>query len=156
VIHTTDALTKVTGTPHKLAQVLRDTFIPMVSRLAPFHHAFVQRLSELGVRYEGSPIVEGSGERYFDDSIRGGNGIGRRFLLLMSASDSAAREGAGDLVESFPSALELRPSSRPGLTLVRPDGYIAYTNDRAGAFALSPIRALLERQVGHGNVATLF
>jgi hypothetical protein len=60
------------GTPNKFAQALRDVAIPMVSRLAPFQHAFVQRLSELDVAYRGSPIVEGAGERYFDDSIRGG------------------------------------------------------------------------------------
>ena len=61
VIETTDFLTKVMGTPNKIAQVLRDTVIPMVSHLAPFQHAFVQRLSELGVTYHGSPILEGPG-----------------------------------------------------------------------------------------------
>src|SRR5260370_11522759 len=69
------------GTPNKFAQTLRDTVIPMVSRLAPFQHAFVQRLSELGIAYRGSPIVEGAGKRYFDDSLRGGDGIRSRFLL---------------------------------------------------------------------------
>ncbi len=88
VIETTDYLTKVMGTPSRLAQVLRDAVIPMVSRLAPFQHAFVQRLSELGIAYRGSPIVEGAGERYFDDSLRGGDGIRSRFLLLF---DSDAR-----------------------------------------------------------------
>ena len=72
VIETTDHLTKVMGTPNTFAQALRDAVIPMVSRLAPFQHAFVQRLSELGIAYRGSPIVEGPGNRYFDDSLRGG------------------------------------------------------------------------------------
>ena len=63
VIETTHFLTKAMGTPNRLAQVLRNAVIPMVSRLAPFQHAFVQRLSELGVAYRGSPIVEGAGER---------------------------------------------------------------------------------------------
>ena len=63
VIATTDVLTKVMGTPNRFAQALRDTVIPMVSRLAPFQHAFVQRLSELGIAYRGSPIVEGPGKR---------------------------------------------------------------------------------------------
>src|SRR5262249_20302302 len=76
VIRTTDLLTKVMGTPNKFAEALRDVVIPMVSRLAPFQHAFVQRLSELGIAYRGSPIVEGTGERYLDDSMRGGKGIG--------------------------------------------------------------------------------
>ena len=65
VIETTDFLTKVMGTPNKLAQALRDAVIPMVSRLAPFQHAFVQRLSELGIAYRGSPIVEGPGKAIF-------------------------------------------------------------------------------------------
>jgi len=60
VIETTDQMTKVLGTPNKFAQLLREAVIPMVSRLAPFQHAFVQRLSELGIAYHGSPIVEGA------------------------------------------------------------------------------------------------
>jgi hypothetical protein len=67
------------GTPNKFAQALRNTVIPMVSRLAPFQHAFVQRLSELGIAYRRSPIVEGPGKRYFDDTMRGGSGISSRF-----------------------------------------------------------------------------
>ena len=62
---------------------IRDTVIPIVSRLASFQHAFVQRLSELGIAYRGSPIVEGPGNRYFDDSLRGGKGIGSRYLLVL-------------------------------------------------------------------------
>lgn len=122
VIHTTDTLTKVMGTPNKFVQLLRDAFIPMVSRLAPFQHAFVQRLSELGIGYQGSPIVEGPGMRYFDDAIRGGDGIRNRFLLLLTA-DTASMEPAKQLFESFESVLEGRISVRPGITLVRPDGY---------------------------------
>ena len=79
VIETTDFLTKVMGTPNKWAQALRDAVIPMMSHVAPFQHAFVQRLSELGISYGGSPVVEGPGKRYFDDSLRGGDGIRSRF-----------------------------------------------------------------------------
>ena len=89
VIETTHILTKALGTPSKLAQTLRDAVIPMVSRLAPFQHAFVKRLSELGVAYGGSPIVEGAGERYFDESLRGGNGIRSRFLLIVGRDNAA-------------------------------------------------------------------
>ena len=42
-----------------------------------------QRLSELGIDYPGSPIVEGPGKRYFDDSLRGGKGIANRFLARL-------------------------------------------------------------------------
>jgi len=145
VIHVTDLMTKVLGTPSKLVQDLRDAFIPMVSRLAPFQHAFVRRLSELGISYHGSPIVEGPGERYFDDSIRGGNGIGNRFLLEINEADRS-KESADQVLERFRDVVELRPSPRPGITLVRPDGYIAYSAHRAGDAELHSVRSLLEKQ----------
>ncbi len=147
VIETTDFLTKALGTPSRLAQLLRDTVIPMVSRLAPFQHAFVQRLSELGVAYRGSPIVEGAGKRYFDDSLRGGDGIRNRFLLFSDDTDASSREAARQIAEVFGDIVELR--LRPGhdVTLVRPDGYVAYSaHRRDGIAALKSVRALLERQ----------
>jgi len=148
VIETTDRLTKVMGTPNKLAQVLRDTIIPMISRLAPFQHAFVQRLSELGIDYHGSPIVEGPGQRYLDDSIRGGKGIGSRFLLLLNKeAEPSIDRAARQLAESFPEVVELREEKREGLALVRPDGYLAYsTGNGDGIAALDSARSLLERQ----------
>jgi 2-polyprenyl-6-methoxyphenol hydroxylase-like FAD-dependent oxidoreductase len=148
VIETTDFLTKAMGTPSKLAQILRDTIIPMVSRLAPFQHAFVQRLSELGIAYHGSPIVEGAGERYFDDSLRGGDGIRSRFLLMFDRdADSSAREAAQQLCESFSDIVELRLRPRHDTTLVRPDGYIAFSaHSHDGTAALASVRSLLERQ----------
>jgi 2-polyprenyl-6-methoxyphenol hydroxylase-like FAD-dependent oxidoreductase len=148
VIEMTDLLTKAMGTPSKLAQILRDAFIPMVSRLAPFQHAFVQRLSELDVAYHGSPIVEGAGERYFDESIRGGDGIRSRFLLMVdSHAESSTIQAATQLAESFRDIVELRSPSRHDITLVRPDGYIAYhAHSREGIAALMSARSLLERQ----------
>jgi len=148
VIETTHFLTKALGTPSKLAQILRDAVIPMVSRLAPFQHAFVQRLSELGVAYHGSPIVEGAGERYFDDSLRDGEGIRSRFLLLFdNDADPTARESAMRLAETFSEVVELRLQPRRGVTLVRPDGYIAYSaHSRDGIAALASVRSLLDRQ----------
>src|SRR5947199_7545318 len=101
VIETTHLLTRALGTGSKLAQLLRDAVIPMVSRLAPFQHAFVQRLSELGIAYRGSPIVEGAGKRYFDDSLRGGERIRSRFLLLLGGdAEPSFREAAKRLAES--------------------------------------------------------
>jgi 2-polyprenyl-6-methoxyphenol hydroxylase-like FAD-dependent oxidoreductase len=148
VIDTTDFLTKVMGTPSKLAQALRDTVIPMVSRLAPFQHAFVQRLSELGVAYRGSPLIEGAGNRYFDDSVRGGAGIRSRFLLLFdSDADPPATKVAEEISESLKDIVELRRVPRRDITLVRPDGYIAYSaHSRDAIRALAHVRSLLERQ----------
>lgn len=146
VIETTHILTRVMGTPNKFAQALRDTVIPMVSRLAPFQHAFVQTLSELGVAYRGSPIIEGPGKRYFDDSVRGGKGILSRFLLVLGEDATpSAREAAAQLARSFADIVELRLSPDTGVTLVRPDGYIAYSAHDSVA-ALGSVRSLLERQ----------
>jgi 2-polyprenyl-6-methoxyphenol hydroxylase-like FAD-dependent oxidoreductase len=149
VIETTDFLTKVMGTPNKFAQALRDTVIPMVSRLAPFQHAFVQRLSELGIAYRGSPIVEGRGKRYFDDAVRGGQGILSHFLLVLgNDAEASTTEAAKQLAESLTDVLELRLARHPGIMLVRPDGYIAYaTQSRNGVQALASLRAVLERQI---------
>ena len=146
VIETTDLLTKAMGTPSKLAQILRDTMIPMVSHLALFQHAFVQRLSELDVNYRGSPIVEGAGERYLDDSLRGGKGLESRFILFFDKNaDSSAKEAAGQLAESSKDIVELRLRPRPDTTLVRPDGYVAYSG-RDGIAALKAVQSVLERQ----------
>ncbi len=148
VIETTDQLTKVMGTPNKFAQSLRNVVLPMVSRLAPFQHAFVQRLSELGIAYSGSPIVEGPGKRYLDDSMRGGSGIASRFLLLLpNDADTETVEAAEQLCDSCPDVVELRRSTQPRITLVRPDGYIAYAGEsRDAAQMLAHVRALLARQ----------
>jgi 2-polyprenyl-6-methoxyphenol hydroxylase-like FAD-dependent oxidoreductase len=148
VVETTDRLTKVMGTPYKFAQSLRDVLIPMVSRLAPFQHAFVQRLSELDVAYRRSPIVEGPGKRYLDDSIRGGTGILSRFLLVLGSDvEPPTREAAKQLAGVFGDFVELRSGGPPGITLVRPDGYIAYSADNHdGITSLKSVRSLLERQ----------
>jgi 2-polyprenyl-6-methoxyphenol hydroxylase-like FAD-dependent oxidoreductase len=148
VIKTTDFLTKVMGTPNKFAQALRNTVLPVVSRLAPFQHAFVQTLSELAVAYPGSAIVDGSGKRYFDESMCGGKGIRSRFLMMIGPdTESSTREVAKQLFESFRDIVEFRSSRNAGVTLVRPDGYIAYSGQpRDLAPALASVRSLLERQ----------
>jgi len=148
VIETTHRMTRAMGTPSKLAQTLRNTVIPMVSRLAPFQHAFVQRLAELDISYHGSPIVDGSGERYFGDSIRGGSGILNRFLLLLdNGAPPDTKVAATALAASLSDAVELRLESHPGKMLVRPDGYIAYYESNGHSqTGLEEIRSLLERQ----------
>jgi 2-polyprenyl-6-methoxyphenol hydroxylase-like FAD-dependent oxidoreductase len=149
VIETTDFLTKVMGTPNKFAQALRNTVIPMVSRLAPFQHAFVQRLSELGITYHGSAIVEGAGERFFDDSVRGGSGLRSRYLLLVTAdAPVAVSETAKQLADSFGDVVELRRTGQKGIMLVRPDGYVAYASHFLnGVGEVQTARQILERQI---------
>jgi len=147
VIETTDLLTKIMGTPHKFAQSLRDTVIPIVSRLASFQHAFVQRFSELGIAYRGSPIVEGPGKRYFNDSLRGGKGINSRFILFLgNEAEASAKEAAKKLAESFSDVVKLRSLDNQGLLLVRPDSYIAYSSTNSDTAAFEAIRSVLQRQ----------
>ena len=144
VIETTDFLTKALGTPSKIVQALRNTVIPMVSHLAPFQHAFVQRLSELGIHYAGSPIIEGPGKRYMEESMRGG-GIRSRFLLMVGDTETGAvKDAARQFCASFAEVVEFRASQHPGITLVRPDGYVAYASH--GRVEVEEMGALLERQ----------
>ncbi|MGB0012157.1 MAG: FAD-dependent monooxygenase [Candidatus Sulfotelmatobacter sp.] len=147
VIETTDLMTKVMGTPNKLAQGLRDAVIPIASRLAPFQHAFVQRLSELGIVYRGSPIIEGPGERFFDNSLRGGQGITSRFILFLSYDTNQSQvEEAKQVCELLAGILELRFGPNPGLALVRPDGYIAYSSHKSDTAAFREVTSVLQRQ----------
>lgn len=147
VIGTTDFLTRTMGTPSRVAEALRNTMIPIISRMAPFQHALVQRLSELGIAYRGSPIVEGEGRRYMDDSIRGGHGILDRFVLVFEeGTGPGIVDAARQLERSMADVLELRLVPRPGVTLVRPDGYIGFAAQHADRDALIEVQRLLERQ----------
>lgn len=148
VIGTTHFITRAMGTSSRLAQTLRDIIIPVVSRLPPFRRQFVQTLSQLAVAYGGSPVVEGSGKRYFDDSLRGGKGIGDRFLLFVGDdAGSSMKEAATRFCDSQNGLVELRRAGRLGLMLVRPDGYVAYDGgSRGGIENLEIMRSLLQRQ----------
>jgi 2-polyprenyl-6-methoxyphenol hydroxylase-like FAD-dependent oxidoreductase len=145
VIDMTHRMTDALGTPSKLAQAIRDVAIPLLSHVAPFQHAIVQRLSQLGIAYAGSPIVEGPGKRYFDDSLRGGKGIGGRFLLMLGHDASPAREAAQRLCAEMIDVVELRSTPKDGIKLIRPDGYIAYeSHSRGPNESIATIRSLVE------------
>ena len=137
------------GTPNRFAQMLRDAVIPMVSRLAPFQHAFVQRLSELGIAYRGSPIVEGAGERYFDESLRGGDGIRSRFLLVFDddgrrLDDRGGRQLAGHVRRGRRTATGDRRTTSRWSGRTATSRMRRTTSDGIGA--LKTVRSLLERQ----------
>lgn len=153
VIDVTHVLTKVMGTPNRIAQVMRNMVLPIASRLAPFQHAFVQTLSELGVAYPDSPIVEGAGTRCFDESLRGGKGITGRFILLFDNKSSALHDAAAKLSQNYNDLLESRPSEEAGFKLIRPDGYVA-TEGKTVAEMLSLV-GLLERQTTKRKAAKL-
>jgi hypothetical protein len=153
VIATTHALTRVMNVRNRFAQTVRNMAIPVMSRLPAFQRAFVRNLSGLDVAYGGSPIVEGAGERYFDCSLRGGDGIKSRFLLMVGNDASVGDvEAAARLAGSLSDVLEMRRSDRRGLTLVRPDGYVAYAARTGLPSGLNAVRTLLARQTGSSAV----
>ncbi|MGD0472069.1 MAG: FAD-dependent monooxygenase [Candidatus Velthaea sp.] len=158
VIFVTDAITRAMSTPNMLAQTARDTFIPLLTRLAPFRRVFVSNLSELGVSIGGSPIVDGPGRRAADAIVRIGGVrkrtyevLGDRYLLICPAADAAVASAADALARNYGNAVSV---CTPGtdderrVRLVRPDAYVAY--DRVlgeGAAAFAAIRRLLRTQV---------
>jgi len=126
VIRMTDLMTRALGTPNRLAQTARDLAIPILFRLPAFRHTMVQRLSQLGVCYAGSPIVKGEGRRYFDETLRGGNGICSKFLLMLgNEADQSTKDAAQKLNDAMRNIMEVRTTSTDGLKLIRPNGYIA-------------------------------
>lgn len=144
VLKITDFMTRIMVRPGRLTETLRETVIPIVSRLKPFQHAFSQKLSELDIAYKGSPIVKGDGERIMDDSFRGGKGIMSRFILILdSSADTVTLKAAKQLAEAVPDIVELRLSRAQGVKLVRPDGYVAYSTEKESVTAVEAVRSLL-------------
>jgi hypothetical protein len=77
----------------------------------------------------------------------GGKGIDSSFLLVLgNEAEPSTREAANQLVESFSNVLELRFVGNEALTLVRPDGYVAYSSRRSDNAGIKAVRAVLERQ----------
>lgn len=150
VIATTDFLTRTLGTPSRVANALRNALIPVLSRLAPVRRRLVQKLSELAISCAGSPIVEGAGERFVDPSL-GAGGICSRFVLFLDeAAPAAVLDDARRLVEAHAAVLELRRYHARGISLVRPDGYVAMSAQAASAASMAAAGRLLERQAGRG------
>jgi 2-polyprenyl-6-methoxyphenol hydroxylase-like FAD-dependent oxidoreductase len=147
VIELTHRMTTVLGSSGLLSAAMLNLGIPVVSRLPSFQHSMVRRLSQLDVSYAGSPIVEGQGERHFDQSLSGGTGIKNRFVLFMG--DAGRRLAESDsLLSTFSPNLELRRHEKSGAILLRPDGYIAYVSQDADLrHALVTIRSILARQL---------
>jgi len=78
--------------------------------------------------------------------VRGGNGILSRFLIVVgNDAEPSTTESAKQLSKSFADILEFRLGPGQGITLVRPDGYIAYAASSRDGNALQSIRSLLER-----------
>lgn len=144
VIGLTHRMTTVLGSSGLLAAIVLNLGIPVVTRLPGFRRSMVRRLSQLDVSYAGSPTVEGNGERYFDESFRGGAGIGNRFVLLIDQSKRRLIE-SDPAIKSYGDSLELRYRQQSGAVLVRPDGYVAFASRGSG---LARGLAALKRNLG--------
>jgi 2-polyprenyl-6-methoxyphenol hydroxylase-like FAD-dependent oxidoreductase len=147
VIETTDRLTRVMGTPNVLAQFLRDSLIPAVSHFSTFQHAFVNRLSGLGIGYPESPIIEGGGERLFENFMRSGQIPATHFVLLIPEDASSnLRNSVEFLVDEFNPVLTIRTTQRDVIQLTRPDGYLAFSSAKdSKERAIASVRSLLRR-----------
>lgn len=148
VIATTDLLTRVMGTSNGPAQVLRDVTLPILLRRRFVQRRMVRTLAELDIAYEGSPIVSGAGQRCLHPSMRGGKGIRSRFVLLVGdRCDPRAKQAAAQLAGAGAGRLlEWRVVPSAGVTLVRPDGYVAYTAEaRKGIAAVESAASVLQR-----------
>ena len=149
VIKTTDFLTNALGSHTTVASGIRDALIPIVTHVPALTEAFTERLSGLANAYKGSPIVDGGGRRYFDESLAGGKDAARRFILMAPAGDDALAQ-ANELASKFSDTLEVRSSPAGALRLVRPDGYLAYENTVTPS-GLPLVEQVLRRQVRSGN-----
>jgi hypothetical protein len=81
--------------------------------------------------------------------MRGGQGIGRNFLLLCDEPGATAmRDALGRLPERLRGLIELRSVRRNEPVLVRPDGYIACAGrHHSPANMIDSVRSVLERQI---------
>ena len=151
VIETTDFMTKALGTPSKVAQALRDTVIPMVSRLAPssmlLSRGFRNWASPTtAVQLLKEPASATSTTRYAEASccIASCSSSG-------SDADTSAQAAAKQIADSMGDVVELRVELGKGMTLVRPDGYLAYSAHTGDQSALDSVRELLQRQTASGS-----
>lgn len=148
VIHITDFLTRAMASRNELVQSMRNVMLPLVSKLTPFQNALVDTMSELGIKYDRSPIVDGPGEHYFDSSLRGGEGIKSRYILLMGDQlEEPIVKKTEELVNQWQDRLELRRTAGYAMLLVRPDGYLAYVeNDGDNNQTLKNINNMMQYQ----------
>lgn len=151
VIETTHRITQAMGKTGNFAQAFRHTVIPLLSNMNIFQKRFVENLSELGVSYAGSPVIEGAGRRFWDNSLRGGGGIDDQLLLCVpSKASDAEKRLARQFCDSLADLVQLRYAPVSSFTLVRPDGYIAYEGGKAAASEiLDSMGRLLNEQICH-------
>ena len=73
--------------------------------------------------------------------------VAYRLTGTRADAEPSVTEAAKQLAESLSDIVELRSGPRHDITLVRPDGYVAYSaHNHDGIAALKSVRSVLERQ----------
>jgi 2-polyprenyl-6-methoxyphenol hydroxylase-like FAD-dependent oxidoreductase len=144
VLGLTHALVQVATTQQPLQRALRDALLPVVSRLPVVQRRAVRRLSQVHVTYRHSSltrhagarpaalrpgdrapdvcvVVPGAGPRRLYEALR----AGRHLLLVPDAAAAHALRAFGDLFDVVHGDLGR------SMWLIRPDGYLAATGERA-------------------------
>jgi hypothetical protein len=152
VIEMTHLLTRAMSTPNRLAQMVRDTVIPMVSRLAPFQHAFVQRLGSR-CRLPAKPDRRGRRGSVLRGLVAR---RGRHPQPVPARRRHGCRlgdpEAAGQLAGSLRDVLEMRVADRQGS---RSSGRTATSRMRPTA-TREPVGWSIVRAPGAANGSRLY
>jgi len=141
VLELTDKIVGLLTMRSRAKRAVRDTVIPVVSRLPVVQRRAASKLSQLLVAYPRSPLVQPGGhgrgpkpgDRFPDVEVRGEHGTarlhhllgsGRHMLIVSGAGARGALEAAG--VGRYANLVDVVGGDlRSGFALIRPDGILA-------------------------------
>jgi 4,5-epoxidase len=141
VLEFTDRLVRLLTMRNRAKRAVRDTVIPVVSRVPVVQRCAARKLSQLSVAYPRSPLVQPGGhgrgpkpgDRFPDVEVRSGHGparlhhllgSGRHVLVVSGAGVRSTLETAG--VGRYAELLDVVGGDlSSGFALVRPDGILA-------------------------------
>jgi 2-polyprenyl-6-methoxyphenol hydroxylase-like FAD-dependent oxidoreductase len=141
VLEFTDKLTALMTMRSRAKRAVRDTVLPVVSRVPVLQRRAARKLSQLSVAYPRSPLVQPDGhgrgpkpgDRFPDLEVRGEHGparlhhlldSGRHVLIVSGAGLRSALETAG--VGCYAGLVDVVGGDLgSGFALVRPDGILA-------------------------------
>jgi 2-polyprenyl-6-methoxyphenol hydroxylase-like FAD-dependent oxidoreductase len=132
VLRNAGRLTEAAIVRNPIVQGLRNTVVRFATSFPLIQHKIADQLSEMDIGYPDSPLtftdgIGGSGpqpgERWPQPVPEGPQGA--RFTAIGPAGAVAA------LAEKFPSLVVARPDSGMTLRLIRPDGYVGFSDAHA-------------------------
>jgi hypothetical protein len=141
VLEFTDKIVRLLTMRNRAKRAVRDTVMPVVSRMPVIQRRTARKLSQLSVAYPWSPLARPDGhgrgpkpgDRFPDLEVRSEHGparlhhllgSGRHLLVVSGAGVRSALETAS--VERYAELVEIVDGDlRSGFALVRPDGILA-------------------------------